>query len=599
MFLKRITYRRRGKSRDYWALVESYRTPQGSRHRVVGYLGELKRSERTGWGRLARQFDGKAAARVQQLTLFAEPPDAEPVPDRVEIDLKGVRVGAARDFGDVFLGLAVWRALGLDEFFAREMPEGREEVPWGVMACILTLARLLEPSSELHIEDTWYRRTALPELLAASVEQVNDTRLYRTLDAVLPLKDKLEAHLKTRLCELFDAKLEILLYDVTNTYFEGLAEENPQAQYGYSRDHRFDCKQVCIGLVVTPDGFPLGYEVFAGNAHDSTTVQQMIDALEKKYGRADRVWVMDRGMVNEENLAYIRARGGRYLVGTPKAQLKHFEAALLKQDWHSVVEGVEVKVVAGPETTDTFVLCRSAARREKERAMHQRFVERIERALRRTQASLERAKKPRSSEKLQRQVGRLLAQNSRGAQAFDIKVLPNAAHPSGLKLVWTRDPAWEQWAAVSEGCYLLRTNLAGQTPEELWRTYIQLTEVEGAFKAEKSELRIRPVWHHTEGRVQGHILFSFLSYALWKTLQTWMGKAGLGYGVRTILEEFARIKACDVLLRTSAGREVKVCCITRPDSAQKVLLDRLGVVLPERLGRPVWIPALVKVVPAL
>ena len=599
MFLKRITYRRRGKARDYWALVESYRTAQGSRHRVVGYLGELKRSERTGWARLARQLDGKAAARVQQLTLFAEPENTEPVPDHSAVDVKGVHVGTARDFGDVFLGLALWRALGLDEFFTRELPAGRAEVPWGVMACILTLARLLEPSSELHIEDTWYRRTALPDLLAASIAQINDTRLYRTLDAVLPLKEKLEAHLKTRVCELFDTKLDILLYDVTSTYFEGLAEENPQAQYGYSRDHRSDCKQVCIGLVVTPDGFPLGYEVFAGNAHDSTTVQQMIDALERKYGRADRVWVMDRGMVNEENLAYIRARGGHYLVGTPKAQLKQFEAALLKQDWHTVVEGVEVKVVAGPETTDMFVLCRSAARRAKEQAIHRRFVERIERALKRTQASLERAQRPRATEKLQRQLGRLLAQNSRGAQAFDIKVLPHPEHPCGLKLVWTRVPEWEQWAAASEGCYLLRTNLTGQTPEELWRTYIQLTEVEAAFKAEKSELHIRPVWHHTEGRVQGHILFSFLAYALWKTLQAWMDKAGLGRGVRTILEEFARIKACDVLLPTSTGRDVKLCCISRPDPAQKVLLDRLGLVLPERLGRPVWVPSPIKVVPAL
>jgi transposase len=599
MFLKRITYRRPGKAREYWALVESYRTPRGSRHRIVGYLGELKRSERTGWARLARHLDGKAAVRVQQLTLFAEPPEVEPVPERVEVELKGVRVGAARDFGDVFLGLAVWRALGLDEFFAREMPAGREALPWGVMACILTLARVLEPSSELHIEDTWYRRTALPELLAASIAQVNDTRLYRTLDAVLPLKEKLEAHLKTRVCELFDTKLEILLYDVTSTYFEGLAEENPQAQYGYSRDHRSDCKQACIGLVVTPDGFPLGYEVFAGNAHDSTTVPQMIDSLEKKYGRAERVWVMDRGMVTEDNLTYLRARGGRYLVGTPKAQLKQFEAALLQQDWHTVVEGVEVKIVAGPETTDTFVLCRSAARRAKEQAMHQRFVERIERALQRTHASLERAKKPRSAEKLQRQIGRLLVQNSRGAQAFDIKVVPHPAHPSGVKLVWTRVPAWAQWAAASEGCYLLRTNVTGQTPEELWRMYIQLTDVEAAFKTEKSDLHIRPLWHHTEERVQGHILFSFLAYALWKTLQTWMDRAGLGRGVRTLLEECARIKACDVLLRTSTGRDVKLCCISRPDPAQKVLLDRLGLVLPERLGRPVWVPSPVEIAPAL
>ena len=255
--------------------------------------------------------------------------------------------------------------------------------------------------------------------------------------------------------------------------------------------------------------------------------------------------------------------------------------------------------MAGPETSDTFVLCRSAARREKERAMHRRFIERIEQALKRTQASLERAQTPRAPEKLQRQIGRLLARNSRGAQAFDIKVLPQPEHPSGVKLVWTRVAEWEQWAAASEGCYLLRTNMTGATPEELWRMYIQLTDVEDAFKAQKHELHIRPVWHHTEERVQGHILFSFLAYALWKTLQVWMERAGLGSGVRTILEEFARIKACDVLLRTSAGRDVKLCCVTRPDPAQKALLDRLGLVLPERLGRPVWVPKPVEVVAPL
>jgi len=599
MFLKRVTHGL-GRRQVYWRLVESFRTARGPRHRTVAYLGELRPSERLGWARLSRILDGKAAAKAQQLSLF-EPPsaEAEEVPDTVEVELKGVRVGRSRDFGDVFVALAVWRMLALDEFFARELPAGREEVPWAAMACVLALARFLEPDSELHIEDTWYRRTALAELLGVSVEQVNDSRLYRTLDVVLPLKAKLEAHLQSRIGELFRPNLEILLYDVTSTYFEGLAEANPQAQYGYSRDHRPDCKQVCIGLVVTTEGFPLGYEVFAGNRHDSTTVQEIVAALEAKYGRAQRVWVFDRGMITEENLEFIRQRGGQYVVGTPKALLKRFEQHLLEQGWREVQEGVEVKLVPSPEGTETFVLCRSLARREKEKAMHARFVRRIAAALERMQRAVERAKNRRNAAVLERRVGRLLERNSRGARAFEIKITAAADHPSGLKLEWKRVEAWQDWSELSEGCYMLRSNITDQTPEQLWKTYIQLTEVEAAFRAQKGELHVRPIWHHREHRVQAHILFSFLAYALWKTLQTWMERAGLGSGARTIIEECARIKASDVLLRTSAGRDVLLCCVTRPDPAQRALLQRLGLTLPERLGRPAWIPAPQKVETAL
>ena len=591
MFLKRVTHGV-GRRRVYWQLVESIRTARGPRHRTVAYLGELRPSERQGWVRLSRLLDGKAAAKAQQLLLFDATDDEEDgVPDTLEIQLKGVRVGSARDFGEVFLGLALWRMLQLDEFFARELPEGREEVPWAAMACVLGLARFLEPDSELHIEDTWYRRTALAELLGVSVAQVNDTRLYRTLDVVLPLKSKLEAHLQSRLGELFQPQLEILLYDVTSTYFEGQAESNTQAQYGYSRDHRPDCKQVCIGLVVTTEGFPLGYEVFEGNRHDSTTVQEIVAAMEAKYGRAQRVWVFDRGMINEENLQFIRQRGGRYIVGTPKAMLKGFEQHLLRHGWREVAAGVEVKLVPSPEGTETFVLCRSNLRREKEKAMHGRFVQRITVALERMQRDLQRARNRRRAAVLERRIGRLLERNSRGAGAFEIKITACATHPSGLRLEWQRMENWQNWATLSEGCYMLRSNITDQTPEQLWKAYIQLTEVEAAFRAEKSELRVRPIWHHLEHRVQAHILFSFIAYALWKTLQTWMARAGLGSGPRTLIEECTRIKACDVLLRTSSGRDVRLCCVTRPDAAQRALLQRLGLDVPERLGRPAWVPA--------
>ncbi|MBA7637804.1 IS1634 family transposase ISVsp2 [subsurface metagenome] len=591
MFLKRCARKKNGKPHTYWQLVESYRTPRGPRHRVVAYLGELGASEHRGWGRLALHLDGKAAVKAQQLMLFdtIDTHDNDPVPQYVEVDLKGVRVERTRDFGDVFLALTLWRMLGFDELFSKNLPVGREEVSWSLMACVLTIARFVEPDSELHVEDTWYHRTALGQMLAVAAGKVNSARLYRTLDTILPLKSDIETHLKQRVGELFSPDFDLLLYDVTSTYFEGQAKANPQAKHGYSRDHRGDCKQVCIGLVATQDGFPLAYEVFSGNRADVTTVKEMVEIMESKYGRARRIWVMDRGMVSEDNLQFLRNRGGFYLVGTPRGMLKRFEAYLLDSDWSKVQEGIEVKLVNSPNGQETFVLCRSADRREKEKAIHERFAERIEAGLSKLDKEIKRARKKRDRSVLERRIGRLLGKNSRAAGGFKIEVVEDKTCPAGLQLHWWRIEAWRQWSSLSEGCYLLRTNLTEQSPEKLWQTYMQLTDVEAVFRTGKSDLKIRPIWHQLEHRVQGHILFSFLAYALWKTLQIWMERSGLGRGVRTVIEEFARLKANDVILKTSAGREIKLCCITQPDPAQRALLDRMGLMIPERLGRPLWV----------
>lgn len=591
MFLKRCARKKNGKPHTYWQLVESYRTPRGPRHRVVAYLGELNASEHRGWGRLALHLDGKAAVKAQQLMLFdtVDTHDNDPVPQYVEVDLKGVRVERTRDFGDVFLALTLWRMLGFDELFSKNLPVGREEVSWSLMACVLTIARFVEPDSELHVEDTWYHRTALGQMLAVAAGKVNAARLYRTLDTILPLKSDIETHLKQRVGELFSPDFDLLLYDVTSTYFEGQAKANPQAKHGYSRDHRGDCKQVCIGLVATQDGFPLAYEVFSGNRADVTTVEEMVEIMESKYGRARRIWVMDRGMVSENNLQFLRNRGGFYLVGTPRGMLKRFEAYLLDSDWSKVQEGIEVKLVNSPNGQETFVLCRSADRREKEKAIHERFAERIEAGLIKLDKELKRARKKRDRAVVERRIGRLLGKNSRAAGGFKIKVVEDKTYPAGLQLRWWRIEAWRQWSSLSEGCYLLRTNLTEKSPEKLWQTYMQLTDVEAVFRTGKSDLKIRPIWHQLEHRVQGHILFSFLAYALWKTLQIWMERSGLGRGVRTVIEEFARLKANDVILKTSAGREIKLCCITQPDPAQRALLDRMGLMIPERLGRPLWV----------
>jgi transposase len=382
---------------------------------------------------------------------------------------------------------------------------------------------------------------------------------------------------------------DLLLYDVTSTYFEGLAERNPLAQRGHSRDHRPDCKQVCIALVVTREGMPLGYEVFAGNRTDVTTVEEIVEAMEARYGIADRVWVMDRGMSSTENVAWLQETGRRYLIGTPKSELKKWSGAIAEaRDWHTVRDGVEAKLCPGPEGSETFLLCRSADRREKERAMHGRFAKRIEERLTSLGRRIERSRKPLDRETIGRQIGRILEKNSRAAGRYAIRVQDDSTKSAGLRLVWSVKPEWDDWARHSEGTYILRTNVHQWSEEELWRTYIQLTEAEAAFRIHKSELSIRPIWHQEAERVQAHILVCFLAYVLWKTLEQWQRRAGLGTSPRTILEEIARIQSTDVVLPLAEhpGRELRIRCVVRPDKAQAMLLDRLGLRLPERLRIP-------------
>jgi transposase len=597
MFLRRCDRRKDGKVHSYWALVESHRTAKGSRQRVVAYLGELKPSERTGWAELGRRLDRK---QRPQPSLFDPPVVEEPADDQpVLVNLKGVRLERLRDFGDAWLARGLWRLVGLDLLLEKLLPQGREDVPWPLVVAILVIARFCEPSSELHIEHTWYRRSALEELLGVPIAKIYTDRLYQGLDRLLLHKEALEKHLKERLGNLFDLQYDLLLYDVTSTYFEGQCQGNPQARRGYSRDSRPDCLQVCIGLVVTEDGIPLGYEVFAGNTHDSKTIPEIVAAMEAKYGPAPRVWVLDRGMVSEKNLEFLRDRGGQYIVGTPKAMLRKFESALAEGDWHTVQEGVEVKRVAGPDGAEAFVLARSADRRDKEKAMHQRFVERLEAALDKLRVAAQSGRL-RDPALANRRLGRLLQRYQRAAAAFEVKITvlpPVEAEPGKRKkkapclaITWTRSESWHSWAELSEGCYLLRTNLVDVDACTLWKRYIQLTDAEWAFRIHKDELSIRPIWHHKDERVQAHILVCFLAYVLWKTLAQWMQRSGLGDAPRTVLEELAKIKSGDVVLPTQRadgrpGQTVRLRCVTTPDAAQKVLLNRLGVTLPTRLRR--------------
>ena len=582
MYLRHVIRKKDGKVHRYWCLVRSVRVGRRVIQQTVAHLGELDEQGRIEARALAHRLIGAP----EQAQLFRDGTEQLTVPVR----LKGIRIERSRRFGDVYLALALWRGTGLEHLCEQLLPTGKERIAWAKMAAVLVIARFCEPSSELHIAEDWYRRAALADLLQLGNEEINKDRLYRGLDQLLVHKTALEAHLSKRCGELFAVQNEVLLYDVTSTYFEGQAEANPQAQRGYSRDHRPDCKQVCIALVVTFDGFPLGFEVFAGNTHDSRTLQTIVATMEARHGLLGRVWIADRGMASAANLAWLRETGRRYIIGAPKSELKKFGFELARSDgWHTVQEGVEVKLARHPETNETIILCRSEDRRSKEQAMHDKFSRRIETALVRLAARIARSKNRLDPAVVNRQIGRILQQNQRAAARFAITLEPDGC-PAGFRLVVAHKASFDHWAALSEGAYLLRSNIRDWTDQQLWKAYIQLTQAEAAFRIQKDQLNVRPIWHQREERVQAHILVCFLAFVLWKSLEMWQQRAGLGNSPRTIVEELARIQSHDVVLPTTTHGQVRLQCVAQPDSAQAALLDRLGIILPKRmrLAEPDW-----------
>jgi transposase len=586
MYLRYAIRKKDGKVHRYWRLVRSVRVGRRVIQQTVAHLGELDEQGRLEARALARRLIGSP----EQGQLFRDGSEKLTVPVR----LKGIRIEHSRQFGDVYLALALWRGTGLEDLCERLLRIGKERIAWAKMAAVLVMARLCEPSSELHIAEDWYRRTALPDLLQLGDEEVNKDRLYRGLDHLLAHKAALEAHLSKRCGELFAIQNDVLLYDVTSTYFEGQAEANAQAQRGYSRDHRSDCKQVCIALVVTFDGFPLGYEVFAGNTHDSRTLQTIVATMEARHGVLGRVWIADRGMTSADNLAWLRQTGRRYIIGAPKSELKKFSCELAAADgWRTVREGIEVKLTRHCETGETVILCRSADRRSKEKAMHDKFSRRIEAALERLAARITRSKKRLDRAMVNRQIGRILQKNQRAAARFAIALEPDDG-PAGFRLAVACNASFDNWATLSEGAYLLRSNIGDWTDQQLWKAYIQLTQAEAAFRVQKAQLNVRPIWHQRQDRVQAHIFVCFLAFVLWKSLEMWQQRAGLGNSPRTVLEELARIQSHDVVLPTTTHGQIRLRCVTQPDTAQAALLDRLGIILPKRmrLGEHEW-PALV------
>jgi transposase len=591
MFLRPHSRHKDGKDHTYWSLVETIRTVDGPRQKTLCYLGELNGSAQARWLTTVEVFNEQGEA--QQLKLFPSHVEAPDDPQVARVRLNGVRLERTRQFGACFLGLELWKRLELDRFFEQAVDGESADVPWSRVAALLAINRLCAPGSELAIEQRWYPSTALDDLLQVEEGKINDTRLYRCLDRILPHKTKLERHLKNRYGELFGTEFDVLLYDLTSTYVEGAAEKNPMVRRGYSRDHRPDCEQLVIALIVNNEGFPFSYETFDGNRSDVSTMETILRMVERKYGKARRIWVFDRGIVSEANLAAIRKRDGQYLTGTPRSQMKQFEAELLKGDWTQVRPEVEIKKVSIPQGEETYILCRTSGRKEKEKAIRNRFSNAMETALK----GLERAivtGRLKDRNKMERRLGKIQARHPQVNDLYDLALKDTA---EGVRLFWELKEDRKNWRESREGAYLLRTNLKAETAEELWSKYMQLTEAEASFRALKSELSIRPLFHQLEPRVKAHVMVAFLGYALWVTLKHLLKRRpGLvpkpsASGVENVqpmtpmraIALLSTLQSADIVLPTTDGREIRLRRITEPTPEQQLLLRQLDISLPEHL----------------
>jgi transposase len=577
MFLRPNRRSKDGKEHIYWSLVETTRTEDGPRQRTLCYLGELNSSAQAQWLGTVEVFNEHGESR--QLKLFPSEAVVAEAPDVARVLVKKVRLERTRQFGSCYLGIELWRRLGLDTFFGQHLDTDAADVPWSRVAAVLAINRLCDPGSELAVEQRWYPSTALDDLLHIEEGKLNGTRLYRCLDRLLPLKTKLEQHLKQRFGELFGAEFDVLLYDLTSTYVEGAAEANPMMRRGYSRDHRPDCEQLVLALIVNNEGFPFSYEIFDGNRADVSTMEAILRTVERKHGKARRVWVFDRGIVSEENLAAIRRRGGQYLVGTPRSRMKEFESELLKDDFEQVRPEVEVKQIAIPGGEEIYVLCRTSGRKEKEKAIRSRFAEKIEKSLKGLEKRIKEGRL-KDRYKMERYLGRIQAANPQAADLYQMAI---ADTPEGARLQWAIKPDQQKWREAREGAYMLRTNLAAESAAELWQKYMQLTEVEAAFRALKSELAIRPLFHQLEKRVKAHVMVAFIGYALLVTLKHLLKRQQANCSPVQAITSLSKLHSADIVLPTIDGREIRLRRITEPEAEQRTLLHALQIHLPASL----------------
>jgi transposase len=572
MFLRCNRRKKDGKAHDYWSVVENRRCGDGRVvQRQVLYLGEINASQREAWRKTIELQD---AGTRRQVALF--PAGSMPVDD---VDAIGVRLSELslrrpRQWGACWLALQLWQQLELDSFWRPKFARAQGSTPWLKVLKTLVVYRLVDPGSEWRLHRQWFDASAMADLLDSDFALAEKNTLYRCLDWLVEHKDDLFKFLVRRWGELFGAKFDVLLYDLTSTYFETDEDRGPDdlRQFGYSRDKRGDCRQVVIALIVTPEGFPLSYEVMGGGTADSTTLSGFLDRIEQRYGRANRIWVMDRGIPTEDSLAKMRSVGASYLVGTPKGRLTKLEQAFVDKPWAKVRDGVQVKRLATEE--DVYVLAQSDARIDKERGMRNKRLRRYIERLKALQGqSLTR-------DQLLMKLGAAKHDAGRAASLVKVTWPKEAASTASLEFSLDRDRLRQ--VRRREGRYLLRTNLTAQQPETLWTFYIQLTEVEQAFKEVKHDLAIRPIFHKTEERIEAHIFVAFLAYCLQVTLKAKLRTLAGGTTPREVIAKFKTLQMVDVHLPTTDGRELTLSRYTQPEPEHRMLLDQLQLRLPSQ-----------------
>ena len=573
MFLRTHHRRKYGKDHYYFSVVENRRVAGGQTvQRQVLYLGEVNTTQEAAWRKTLQVFD-EQRQEPRSLMLFAQgqevPPDAI---NAVQVRLDQMQLCRPRSYGDAWLGCWLWEQLELDRFWHSRLGDQRGDVPWAKVLEILAVSRLLDPGSEFRLHRHVFEHTALDELLQVDFAAVAKDRLYRCLDKLLAHKTELFKHLCQKWKDLFNASYDVLLYDLTSTFFEGLCEQIPKAKHGYSRDGRPDCRQVVIALIITPDGLPLAYEVMPGNTSDKTTLRDFLAKIEQTYGKARRTWVMDRGIPTEATLSEMRQQGVDYLVGTPKGKLAAIHKKLLGQPWSTVRQGVEVKL--SQESGELLVLAKSQGRQDKENAMRRRKLKGLFNGLLAVRRSC-----PKRDRLLER-IGVLKHEAGRAAGLVDIHV-PAAREAVSKDTFHYRLRAEKfKQAEALDGHYLLRTSLSGQDPAVLWRYYIQLVEIEGAFKTLKSDLALRPIHHQIESRVEAHIFVAFLAYSLTATLRQRLNAYAPGLTPRAVLDKLSGIQMIDVQLPTTDGRLLVLPRYTQPEEEQRMLLEHLHLALP-------------------
>jgi len=575
MFLRSYKRKKNGKWHEYFSVVENRRIANGKTvQRTVLYLGEITASQEDTWRKTLEVFDVDSGKRQQKLLFADDAAIADCDIDSIKVKLSQMQLCRPRSFGDCWLGCELWQKLGLDEFWANRLDSCRSDISWAKVLKLLVVNRLIRPGSEFYIHRQWFDKTAMDELLNTDYRIAAKDRLYRCLDRILEHKEDLCKHLKSRWEDMFGIEFDVLLYDLTSTYFEGLCEQNPKARFGYSRDKRFDCRQVVIALIVTPEGFPLGYEVSLRDTLDKTTLQFFLKKIESMYGKARRVWVMDRGIPTEEVLAQMRDENIQYLVGTPRSMLNKLEDKLLDLEWKQVNDNVVVKLLA--EDNELYVLAKSKDRRAKERAIRKHKLRKYLQGLARLR------KNCRNRDKLLERLGALKQQAGKSVKCVDLIIPPQGSRVTPENFSYSLNRDTYKKMILRDGMYLLRTNLTETDPNVIWERYVLLTQVEAAFKSLKSDLAVRPVYHQLEHRVEAHIFVAFMSYCLMITLRQKLRYYAPGLTGRDALDKLNAIMMIDVRIPTTDGRILEMRRYSQPELEQRMILDKLMMNLPKQ-----------------